>query len=330
MRTNTGDSIKLMSMKKVSMNAKSTGAFLSIFAVLFLFQFSAAAEHVGPLGKVKPGDSIVPSTEMPKAFSDIGITEKLGANIPEDFFVKNEAGVRVKLKDLVSQEIPTVFSLVYYRCTGLCNLHIEGFLDGVKESRWKVGKDFNVIALSFDPADTSESADMKRGFYLEKYKDDVFSNNDINLNNGEVSKNSEKVRDYTNSFRFLTADESDIKKITEYFGFKYKWLPEKNEWAHASAAILFSPAQKTTRYLHGVFFQGSTIDIGIGEAAQGKLGSVVDQIIWYCFKYDSHQSKYSIYATRIMQVGGVLVILLLMVILIPTWIRSRWGNEGAA
>ncbi|MNL70838.1 hypothetical protein D3C87_1958960 [compost metagenome] len=70
-------------------------------------------------------------------------------------------------------------------------------------------------------------------------------------------------------------------------------------------------------------FSPQDIKFALIEASEGKIGSVVDSLVLYCFKYDPHQSKYTLVAFNVMKVGGALMVLVLALWLLPVWIRAR-------
>jgi len=159
--------------------------------------------------------------------------------------------------------------------------------------------------LSFDPKETPDLALHKKAAYLGLY---------------------DRAGTET-GWHFLTADAATIEKLTKQVGFSYKWDEEHKQWAHASAAIVLTPQGRVARYLHGILFDPPTVKMALNEASGGKIGTIVDKMIWYCFHYDPHQSKYTVYASRLMQLGGYMAVLVLAAFLIPAWFRSR--RQGA-
>lgn len=235
-------------------------------------------------------------SETPKELAEIGIKEQLGFDMRQDLPVTDDTGKTASLKDYFVSGKPASFSLVYYNCSGLCNLHLNGLFDAFREQRWKPGKDFEMVVMSFDPKETSEMAAAKKKNYLAQYQIPEADGRGIH---------------------FLTADAAVIGQVTKDLGFTYRWLEDQKEWAHASAAILVTPQGIVSRYLHGVYFEPKTLEMSMAEVSQGKLGSVVEQFIWKCFKWDHRQGKYTIFTTRLMQLGGIAIILVLAVILVP-------------
>lgn len=263
-----------------------------MFKLAFLFSAALFAYDGEP--------TAMTSHEKPAEFKDIGITENLGASLDPEMTFKDENGETVKLGKFYDGKHPVVLSLVYYSCPGLCNFHLNGVVDSLKQVDWTAGEKYQMLAISFDPTETPETAAGKRKSYLEVY----------NRPAGDKG------------WHFLTADEATIKQLTEKVGFKYKWSEEAKEWMHASAAIVTTPKGVIARYLHGIQFEPKTFRLALNEAADGKIGTIVDKLVWYCFKYDPHTSKYTLYAFRLVQLGGLFIILVLALVLIPVWRRA--------
>lgn len=239
--------------------------------------------------------------EKPRELQNVGIEEKLGDHLNLDETVRDENGNLVPLRTYFTGEKPVILSLIYFACPGLCNFHLNGLVEGLKQVDWSPGQKFEVLALSFDPKEGADLAANKKASYMKMYD-----------------------RPGTeNGWHFLTADEATVKRITEKVGFSYRWDERQQEWAHASAAILISPKGKIARYLHGIMFDAPTLKLGLNEAGQGKVGTLIDKMIWYCFHYDPQQSKYTVYAFRLVQLGGGLMVLVLGALLLPTWLRAR-------
>ncbi len=262
-----------------------------LFLIFTVLSFSLAQAYDG---KPQP----LSGEEKPKEFLGIGITENLGSKVDSGLQLTDETGQSVTLAQVAGGK-PFVLSLVYYSCPRLCNLHLNGIFDVLKNIPMKLGSDYSLIAVSFDDKENAALASVKKENYLKEY-----------------GMKPEGIH-------FLTATAGTIKSLSDSTGFKFKWNEESKEWAHASAGILISKDFTITRYMHGVQFEPAQFKLAILEAGQGKVGTFVDKVIWYCFRYDPHQSKYSLYVFRIVQVCGAMMVLLLAVWLIPGWLRSR-------
>ncbi len=240
------------------------------------------------------------ANETPAALKDVGITEKLGETIDSEIELINEEGQSVKLGSFLGAE-PVILSLVYYGCANLCNYHLNGLTDGLKQIKEVPGKDFKIVTVSFDTNDTPELAKSKKSSYLKQ------------LGRAEAEK----------SWHFLTAKKENIEKISQAIGFKFKWNEAEKQWAHASAAVLITPEGKISRYLHGVFFEPKTLSLAITESSQLKISNIINTFVLYCFKYDPQKSRYIIAASNIMKIGGLLVMGILFFVLTKFWMRQR-------
>lgn len=248
---------------------------------------------MSPLGKS--------SSEPIKELKDVGIDHKIGSTIDLDAEFRDEDGRVVKIAQYLSSGRPIILSPVYFGCRSLCNYHLNGLTEGLKGLDWSAGEKFQVLAISFDDHEGPELAKDKKASYMKLYD----------------RPNAEQ------GWHFLTGNAKSIKGLTSSVGFKYHWNEELKEWAHPSAAIIVSPEGKITRYLPGVYFQPQDIRLSLNESVEGKLGTFVDRMVLYCFRYDEHQSKYSPMVLNIMKLGGAGIILFLIAWIVPFWLRMR-------
>lgn len=243
----------------------------------------------------------VASTELPAEMENVGLDEKLGHKLDLNLSFTDSDGSVVRLKDFFDGKTPVIISPVYFSCPGLCNFHLNGLTEGLKGLDWTIGNQFKVLSISFDSKETPAVAAKKKLNYLKVY--------------GRAEA--------ANGWHFLTGDEQNVKAFTSQVGFNYKWIEEKKEWSHASAAILVSPDGTLTRYLPGIMFQPKDLRLAINEATQGKVGTFVDALVLYCFQYNPHVSQYTIYAFNLVKVAAVVMVVVLLIWLIPVWRRAR-------
>lgn len=240
--------------------------------------------------------------EVPQQLKDIGIDEKLGKNLAaSQINLVDDDGSSKKLSQLLTPHRPVILSLVYFNCPSLCNLHLNGVLDSLQQLTLKPGQDYEILAISFDAKENSDLAAAKKQTYLDKYSF---------LQKGE-------------GIHFLTGDENSLKTLADTIGFKYKWDETSKEWAHASAAVIITPDGVISRYLHGVYFEPKTFRLSIVEASQGLVGTIVDSVMLFCFRYDPKANKYAWYAFNVMRGGAALALLALLIWLVPFWMRQQ-------
>jgi len=247
----------------------------------FLATGMAAAQGMaGPVYK--------PATPPPQILNNIGIDQNLKQQVPLDLPFKDEKGRDVKLSDYLGKK-PVILSLVYYECPMLCTETLNGMGSAFKVLKFDVGDEFDVVTISFDARETPALAAEKKKNYARQY--------------GRPGAEQ--------GWHFLTGPQSSIDAVTKAVGFHYAWDQTTQQFAHATALMLLTPDGKIAQYYYGVEFSPRDLRFGIIEASQGKTGTVVDQVLLYCFHYDPRSGKYGAVITRVVQLaGGVTIVLL--------------------
>lgn len=233
---------------------------------------------------------------------DMGIDEKLGVYIPSDIELVNESGQPVTMDELISNEVPTVLSLVYYDCPRVCNLASDGLLQVIGELGYlDIGDDYKVLTVSFDPEEDSELASSKGEHYRGALKD--------------------KAPD-PSAWQFLTADQENIKKLTDTVGFRY--FKDGEEFAHGSALIILTPEGKVSRYLHGIQHESPDFRLSLLEASRGEIGSskLMNKVLLFCYGFDPIGKRYALKALNVVKASGVVTLLLLAGTLTYFWRRE--------
>jgi len=284
------------------LKAKTMGMVL-IGTVLVLFSATGSYAYNGP-------EAGMAADERPKELQDVGISEKLGTKLDLNMKFNDESGKEVTLASYFDGKHPVIISPVFFSCPGLCNFQLNGLTEALKlmEKEWSVGGRYQVVSISFDSKETPEIAAHKKEMYMKMYG----------------REGTEK------SWHFLTGTDSEVKAFTEAIGFKFKWDETQKDWAHASAALVISPDGTVSRYLPGIMFNPQDIKLALNEATEGKIGNFVDSLVLYCFKYDPHKSKYSLAAVSVMKLGGALMVLVMVLWLLPLYIRSRRAKKNSA
>lgn len=264
------------------------------------FLVSAAAAQPGRSGV--RGD--VPASQMPEPLRDVAFDQRLGDTVPLDLEFADENGTRVRLRDCVRGR-PVILSLVYYECPMLCTMVLNGLAGCLEALRFDVGREFEVLTVSFDPTETPELARKKKASYLKRY--------------GRPEAGE--------GWHFLTGDEDAIRALTESVGFRYVYDAERGEYAHASGIVVLTPEGRIARYFFGVEYPPKDVRLGLVEAADGKIGGFVDQVLLYCFHYDPVTGRYGTAVMRLVRLGGVLTLVALGAFF---WIQRRRSRRPEA
>jgi protein SCO1 len=246
------------------------------------------------------GGIMAPSSNVrPPGLKNVGIEQKLNEQLPLNLTFRDESGQPVKLGDYFGKR-PVILSLVYYRCPMLCSELLSGLEGSLKAMSFDVGKDFDVLTVSFDPKDTPADATEKKASTLKHYK-----------RAGAAS-----------GWHFLTGSQESITALTNAVGFTYEFDEKTGQFGHTTGIMLITPEGKVAQYYYGVEFPPRDLRLGLVQASQNKIGSLADQVLLYCYHYDPQSGKYGAIVSHIIQLGGGVTLLSLGTVLIVLFRRG--------
>ena len=276
------------------------------FAVILALSLAAVASDArgaggGDAAPVQPPDSGGRMESAPAELQNIGIDEKSGTTLPLGLKFLDENGATVELGQYFNHKRPVVLQLSYFGCPMLCSLVSQGLVESLNELSLTMGTDYDVINVSFDPAETPRLAKLKKASFLDAYNRPAGAE----------------------TWHFLTGNPPQIKQLTDAVGFRYKWVDSSKQFSHPAALILLTPDGKVSRYLYGVKFDSRTLRLSLVEASEGKIGTSVDRFLLTCFHYDSYAGKYTPIAMGMMRVAGVITVLAIGTVITVLIVRER-------
>jgi protein SCO1/2 len=239
-----------------------------------------------------PGDKQVgPENDRPPAILDkVGISQNLNGQLPLGLGFLDEAGKSIQLGNYFGKH-PAILALVYYQCPMLCSEELNGLTAALRMVDVKPGKDFEVIVVSIDPSEGPDLAAAKKRSYLKRY--------------GQPET--------ADGWHFLTGKQPEIDALTKAVGFGYTKIPgpdgKLNQFAHASSIQIVTPQGKLAQYYMGVEYSPKDLRLGLVEASSNKIGTPVDNILTYCYHYDPATNTHSLIVARVMQLGGLVMVL---------------------
>lgn len=242
------------------------------------------------------------SNGLPSALREAKIEQRLGEQLPLDLTFRDEAGREVKLGQYFDK--PVVLAFVYYDCPMLCNQVLNGLTGALRALTFDVGKEFNVVTVSFDAREKPALAAEKKRSYIDEYK----------------------RAGAEGGWHFLTGDEESIERLTAAAGFGFTWDAPSEQFAHASGVMVVTPEGKLSHYFYGIEYAPKELRLGLVEASQNKIGNPVDQLLLYCFHYDPASGKYGPVVMNIVRLAGVATVIAIGVLLLL--MRKRLVNPG--
>jgi protein SCO1/2 len=266
---------------------KCSNKIRNVLAALVVAACASAAAWPQTAPKLQPGDAV--PNQKPSILDQVGLDQRLDQQVPLNLAFNDENGQAVQLQQYFGSK-PVILMLVYYQCPMLCTQVLNGFtgaMNGIV--RFNIGREFNVVTVSIDPRDTPQDAAAAKKRYLQRYR----------------RAGAEQ------GWHFLTGKKDQIDALAQAVGFRYAWDPEIQQYAHASGIMLLTPAGRVAQYYYGIEYAPRDIQLGLVEASRGKIGSVVDQVLLYCYHYDPRQGKYGAAVFNILRLSALATVLAL-------------------
>jgi len=235
----------------------------------------------------------------------VGIDQHLGTQLPLDLRFRDEAGRDVALGDYFGKR-PVVLALVYYECPMLCNQVLNGLTQTLRVMSFNAGREFDVVAVSFDPNEGPSLARAKKTTYISKYGREGTSD----------------------GWHFLTGTRQSSAALAKAVGFRYEWDAQSNQWAHGAGIVVLTPKGVVSRYFYGIEYGVRDVRLGLVEASNNKIGTVADQVKLLCYRYDPMTGKYGMVVLNSIRVGGVLTVVALATFIGVMLRRERRSASG--
>ena len=236
-----------------------------------------------PTGLTEAGD---PTFARPGLLSKIKIDQKIGSDIPLDLPFVDDHGNAVRLGDYFGKR-PVVLALVYYECPMLCTQVLNGLVSSLETMSLSAGRDFDVIAVSFNPKEGPGLASQKKAAYVKRY--------------GRPET--------ADGWHFLTGTQASITRLTQAVGFQYAFDEKIGQFAHGAAIEVLTPKGTIARYFYGIEFSPRDLRLGLVEASNGQLGTMADSVLLFCYHYDPETGKYGASVMTLVRVAGIATIL---------------------
>ena len=245
----------------------------------------------------------------PEATKGVEVVSRLGDMLELDMRFHDDHNRYVRLGDFFEGNKPVILSFNYSNCPKLCSVQLENMTLALGQLDFSVGKDFEVVSISIDPLEQTSRAKATKQVYTQMYN----------------------RRGSEDGFHFLVADPDTIQFMTDSCGFKYKYVRHQKLYSHPPVFFLISPKGKIVRYIHGLDYKPVTIERALIEAAEGKIGSPINQLSYAlgCFVYDESTGQYTTQVMGIMRIAGAITALALLIALVPYWFFRRNDSPAA-
>ncbi|MGH9160411.1 MAG: SCO family protein [Vicinamibacteraceae bacterium] len=245
-----------------------------------------------------------PASQRPRALEGVALEQKLDAQLPLDLQFVDERGRTVRLGQYFKGR-PVILAPVYYECPMLCTQTLNGLTSALTSFgfSYEVGRDFDVLAVSFNPREGPKLAALKKLAYVDRY--------------GRPRS--------ARGWHFLTGEQAAITALTDAIGFSYTWDEQAEQYSHLATTVVLTPTGRISRYFYGIQPAPRDLRLGLVEASHNQIGTLADQVLLYCFHYDPTTGRYGWVALNLIRAGGVLLLVTGVLFWGVMWRRERRG-----
>lgn len=220
-------------------------------------------------------------------FSGLAYEQRLGNQIPLQQRFRDEAGRGVALAELVVPGKPLILALVYFHCPNLCGVVRSDVFDALKRSGMAAGRDYSLVALSFDPSESSANASAAKRNDMQRYP-------------------SSGAADH---WHFLTGSADAVKAVAESVGFHERYDPEIKQFVHPVGIVFATPTGIVSSYLLGVGYQPGDVRLGVTRAQSGSIAAAALPVLLFCFHYDPTTGRYTLSIMKLLRLAaGITVV----------------------
>ncbi len=259
----------------------------------------------------EPSQLIQPTSLSRQELLDIGFRQRLGAQVPMDLTFTDSTGKPIQLGTLLARK-PTVLALVYFDCPNLCTVVLNALVQSLADLRRSAGDGFQVVVVSIDPREKPALAAEKKASYLRLY------------GRGEPAQRED-------AWHFLVSgvDPDAVERLAAAIGYRYRFDPQTNQYAHGSGIVILDPAGRVTQYLLGIEFPPLAIDKAVQDAQARRTGSPVADLLLLCYRYNPLTGPYGSVIAVCLKAGGVGMVLALGGFIGLQLYREKRREEGS-
>src|SRR4051794_18284873 len=226
----------------------------------------------------------LPASATPPLLREIGFDQRLNAQAPLSLHFRDEQGIDRRLDSYFGRR-PVVLALAYFTCPMLCPQTLHSLVTRLAAQPLQPGRDFDVLAISFDPRDTPASATSEKSMLFD----------DMGGGSSE-------------GWHFLTSDEPTIHALTKAVGFKYVWDDSVNQFAHPAGLMILTPDGRVARYVFGIDYHPRDLRLAILDASARHISSATDALLLYCYHYEPKTGRYGLLVMRLVRTAGAFTV----------------------
>ncbi|MBN8906686.1 MAG: SCO family protein, partial [Rhodospirillales bacterium] len=206
----------------------------------------------------------------------------------------------IQLGDLLRGK-PAILAVGYFSCPNLCGGVRDDLYNALAQTRMVAGRDYTLIALSIDPAETSSDAAKAKSIDIAQYR----------------------LPGAAQDWRFLTGSAAAVGAVADAVGFRDRFDPKLKQFLHPAGLVFVTPGGVVSSYLLGVGYAPQDVRLGVTRASTGTIAARALPVLLLCFHFDPTTGRYTLAVLKLLKLGGALTVLLLGGTLFLAFRRER-------
>jgi protein SCO1 len=241
----------------------------------------------------------------PPDLQGITYNQRLGNALPLQTTLRDEQGTPVRLSDL-AQGKPLILALGYFHCPSLCGVIRSDLFHALGNTDLVGGKDYALIDVSIDPAETSADAASAKAQDMARFP----------------------APGAQNGWHFLTGPAAAVQSIADAVGFRKRFDPQLKQFLHPSGIVIITPTGVVSSYLLGVGYQPGDVTLAVNRANRGTVAAAALPILLLCYDYNESTGRYTLAIMKLLRLAGAITVLTVGVTLFLAF-RPRRSRSAA-
>ena len=230
---------------------------------------------------------------------DFSYRQNLGAKLPA-VALRDETGRVVPLTDMLRGK-PGIVALGYFHCPNLCGLVRADLLHALSETGMTAGAQYELLALSIDPGETSADASNAK----------------------RTDRAQFPLPGAEEGWRYLTGSARAVQAVADAVGFRDKFDAGTKQFLHPSGIVFVTPAGVVSSYLLGVGYAPGDVRLGVTRADTGTVASAALPVLLLCFHFDPTTGRYTLAVLKLLKLGAALTVLVIGGVMLLAFRRER-------
>ena len=207
-----------------------------------------------------------------------------GSQLKLETGLRDEAGRAFSLSGAFGGP-PVILDLDYYHCPSLCGVVRHDLFNALHNSGLTAGRDYRLVSLSIDPAETAADAAQA------KLSDLAYAS----------------ITDGT-GWHYLIGSAEAVAAIADTVGFRDRYDEPLKQFLHPAGIVVLTGAGVVSSYLLGVGFTAGDLRAALLRAGDGGVAQASLPILLLCFHYDALTGRYTLAVEKVLRLMAGLTV----------------------